>query len=189
MDFKEFVRKEEMDESVRGLAQSLWGITKGVGNTFGGAMTVADEMIAKTMGQGSKGRMSGGARQFGRGLKQVLWADPSAKEKPAPEQQKPATQPAETKPSPKRREQPSQTPPPRQEQPSQNAQAQRSDSTPPGEPTPNKEWQRLATAYDKAKNNGSSEASKRYIQFLMSQADPTYYMYFLKKLAATKRKS
>jgi hypothetical protein len=187
MDFKEFVRKEEMDESIRGIAQSLWGITKGIANTFDGAMTIGDEFIAKAVGQGTKGRMTGGVKRLGRGLKQIVWADPNAKD-PEPERRpaKPATQ------QPVAKQKPSPTPN-RQEQQPQNSQQPKASPTTQGEPTPNEKWQKLAAAYDRASNNGSSEASKKYIQFLMSQADPEYYIYFLKKLAeqeaAKKRKS
>lgn len=73
MQFKEFIKESEKTN------ESLWSMAKGGWNTFSGGMTVADELLAKTMGDGTKGRMSGGFKQLGKGLRQIAIGDPPAK--------------------------------------------------------------------------------------------------------------
>lgn len=71
MQFKEFLLKSEAIEN-----ESILSMAKGGWNTFAGGMTVADELLAKTMGDGTKGRMRGGFSQLGRGLRQITIGDP-----------------------------------------------------------------------------------------------------------------
>jgi hypothetical protein len=87
MQFKEFLLKSEAIEN-----ESILSMAKGGWNTFAGGMTVADELLAKTMGDGTKGRMRGGFGQLGRGLRQIAIGDPP-KQPQAPEVQMPQQQP------------------------------------------------------------------------------------------------
>lgn len=77
MQFKEFLLKSEAIEN-----ESILSMAKGGWNTFAGGMTVADELLAKTMGDGTKGRMRGGFRQLGRGLRQITIGDPPKQQNP-----------------------------------------------------------------------------------------------------------
>lgn len=101
MEFREFIEAEERrDESLLGIAKSGWNAAKSVGNAavgaarmFDGITTVADEALAKAVGAGTKGRMTGGYRQFGRGARQFLYGDPGKKTAPKePQPEKPEPQ-------------------------------------------------------------------------------------------------
>lgn len=97
MEFREFFEEQEkMDESLLGLAKSGWGIAKGIGNTYAGAMTMGDEALAKMVGQGSKGRFGRGSGQFKRGIRQIFIGDP------------PKTEPGQDAPPPAQQENPPQ---------------------------------------------------------------------------------
>lgn len=91
MQFKEFLLKSEAIEN-----ESLLDIAKGSWNTFAGGMTVGDELLAKMMGDGTKGRMSGGFKQLGKGLKQITVGD-SPKKEPEPKTQTIQPQPTARK--------------------------------------------------------------------------------------------
>lgn len=91
MDFREFLESQERrDESLMGLAKAGWNTAVGGARVFDGLMTMGDEAIAKAVGAGTKGRMRGAARQFGRGVGQMLWDDPAAKGTPAAPKENPA---------------------------------------------------------------------------------------------------
>jgi hypothetical protein len=103
MEFREFLRREESKN------ESLLDLAKGGWNTFAGGMTVADELLAKAMGDGTRGRGRSGLRQLGRGLKQLTIGDspkPQAREtSPQPTVQRspqtsPAKEPNDPKPAP-----------------------------------------------------------------------------------------
>lgn len=100
MEFKEYLLKEEFDEQCRLFEQcdainhdwmmdeSLWDIAKGGWNTAkglaragAGAMTLGDEAIAKSMGQGTKGRMGRGWGNIAGGIRQAFLGSPNKSRK------------------------------------------------------------------------------------------------------------
>ena len=66
MTFKEYVARK--DETVLDILKGTGNLIKGTAQTGAGLLSVGDEALAKAMGQGTKGRMTGGFRQIGTGL-------------------------------------------------------------------------------------------------------------------------
>lgn len=206
MEFREFFREQErMDES-------LWGVAKGLGNTFAGAMTMGDEALAKLMGDGTRGRFARGSGRFGRGIRQVFIGEPTAK----PQQKDPARQEVpnqEAQPKPQEEKvsfrcqnghrlnaparlagQKAKCPkcsatvriPDPRERPQPRPQVR---APLKGEPTPHENYVKLSGNYETAKKN-NNQGVMRHIQYLMSLADPVYYHYALEQgYFSGKRKS
>ena len=193
-----------------GLLLALWGIVKGVFNTFAGVMTMGDEAIANMFGQGTKGGFKAGARQLARGMTQIFLIDNSSYPRPTSKAKQEAPKPQIRKakqeaPKPQIRKAKQEAPKPqiskaKQETPkpqiSKAKQVQTSRQPEPkdtylqrslanGEPKPNTKWLALVNNYENARRRNQADAM-RNIQFLMSQADPSYYVWLLKEVKKKK---
>lgn len=195
MEFKEYLLKEEfdeqcrlfeqcdainhdwmMDESLWDIAKGGWNAAKGLARAGAGAMTLGDEAIAKSMGQGTKGRMGRGWGNLAGGIRQAFLGSPNKSrkeddgsvvvggEKFSPEEMKQWRDARSQLKRPERPAQPAQAP--------QSAQAQ---ATPQQEPRKRSkeslEWEQLMNQYRASKDRGE----KNRIQAVMAMKHPRRY--------------
>ena len=85
MEFADFLQDEEEDNLISEalVDEGLWDVGAGLLGAAGGALTVGDEAIAKAMGQGTRGRMGGGASNVTGGLHLALFGKPQKEPAPA----------------------------------------------------------------------------------------------------------
>jgi hypothetical protein len=155
MEFREFLEKQECNESLKGVVKSGWNAIKGVAKAGSGLMTIGDEAIAKAVGQGTKGRMTRGLSQFKTGVRQLL-VDDKPKIKSEPTKSKPDPEPTKSKPD------------------LTKPKPEKSQKTKPIEPKSKKEieWERLTDLHRRAKTS----TEKKDIQRRMASADPDRYI-------------
>ena len=106
MTFKDYLLKEEfdeqcrlfelcdsidpdwmMDESVWDMARGAWNTGVGAAKSVAGALTMGDEALARSMGQGTKGRFKRGWEGFKGGLKQTFVGAPKQPQQQAQSKQ------------------------------------------------------------------------------------------------------
>lgn len=74
MDFSGFLREEE---EIDLLDEGLWDVGAGLARALGGAVNAGDELLARTVGQGSKGRLSRSFGDIGGGLHRATFGKPA----------------------------------------------------------------------------------------------------------------
>ena len=84
MEFREFLEREEKNESLMGIAKAGWNLAAGGARAIDGLAGMSDEAISKFVGDGTRGRMGREVAKFTGGLKQAFSGAPKTKSEPNP---------------------------------------------------------------------------------------------------------